>query len=96
MTWLKGAKDPFSLVAQLNAAEKNLDLAGLLKKVLSSIVSGYNHEQNTGNDFKGLPSIPRHICVGVLLKPHLHGRLFCVRFFDKNGSGKVAFTQRRL
>ena len=30
------------------------------------------------------------------LKPHLHGRLFCVRFFDKNGCGKVAFTQRRF
>ena len=27
---------------------------------------------------------------------HLHGRLFCVRFFDKNESGKVTFTQRRL
>ena len=27
------------------------------------------------------------------VKPHLHGRLFCVRFFDKNGCGKVASIQ---
>ena len=27
------------------------------------------------------------------LKTHLHGRLFCVRFFDKNGCGKVAGVQ---
>ena len=27
------------------------------------------------------------------LKPHLHGRLFCVRFFDENGCGKVASIQ---
>ena len=25
------------------------------------------------------------------LKPQLRGRLFCVRFFDKNGCGKVAW-----
>ena len=29
----------------------------------------------------------------LTVKPHLHGRLFCVRFFDKNGCGKVAFIQ---
>ena len=29
----------------------------------------------------------------LTLKPHLHGRLFCVRFFDKNGCGKVASIQ---
>ena len=38
----------------------------------------------------------RQCLVKIFFKPHLHGRLFCVRFFDKNGSGKVAFTQRRL
>ena len=32
----------------------------------------------------------------LYVKPHLHGRLFCERFFDKNESGKNAFTQRRL
>ena len=32
----------------------------------------------------------------VCVKPHLHGRFFCVRFFDKNGSGKVTFTQWRF
>ena len=36
------------------------------------------------------------ILMQMSLKPHLHGRLFCVRFFDKNGTGKVAFTQRRF
>ena len=36
------------------------------------------------------------VCKPVTIKPHLHGRLFCVRFFDKNGSGKVAITQRRF
>ena len=32
----------------------------------------------------------------LTVKPHLHGRLFCLLFFDKNGSGKVAFAQRRF
>ena len=32
----------------------------------------------------------------ISLKPHLHGQRFCVRFCDENGSGKVAFTQRRF
>ena len=32
----------------------------------------------------------------ICLKPHLHEATFCVRFFDKNGSGKVAFIQRRF
>ena len=32
----------------------------------------------------------------VTVKPHLHGRLFCGRFFDKNESGKVAFTPMRF
>ena len=25
----------------------------------------------------------------IFVKPHLHERLFCVRFFDKNGSAKL-------
>ena len=29
----------------------------------------------------------------LTVKPHLHGRHFCVRFFDKNGCGKVASIQ---
>ena len=32
----------------------------------------------------------------LTLKLHLHGRHFCVGFFEKNGSGKVAFTQQRF
>ena len=35
-----------------------------------------------------------HVIFQAYLKPHLHGRLFCVQFFDRNGYGRVAFTQR--
>ena len=46
----------------------------------------YRRSLSIGEDLENQP----------LLKLHLHGRLFCVRFFDKNRSGKVAFTQRRF
>ena len=43
---------------------------------------------------KTLAKIVQFLVVNELaLKPHLHGRLFCVQFFDKNGCGKGASTQ---
>ena len=63
---------------------------------LSSREMTFNEKQ-TGIIKKRFPLLKRDSqTFNIQLKPHLHGRLFCVRFFDKNGSGKVAFSQRRL
>ena len=58
-----------------------------LQQTLVDIIRCHSHR-------KKIHKVQSHMW--IYCKPHLHGRLFCVRFFDKNGSGKVAFTQRRF